>query len=215
MMTQGEFMDVTRLQAEGLTIREIAAELGYHPATVSKWLEAGGPPAVRGRTDGSPVMDPFWCGRVDAILRTKPRLLATSIFDRLVAEGFEGSYPTVVRYVRGVRGPRFRGVAGSSIPIETGPGEEAQVDWSDCTDWAVRWGWDHDLWCLGCILCWSRWRTVWFASSIDRQHTLEGLVGLPEVDVLGIDERMASRSGSMSRAGFDDRHVRCVPVRCG
>jgi hypothetical protein len=160
-------------------------------------------------------MDPFWCGRVDAILRTKPRLLATSIFDRLVAEGFEGSYPTVVRYVRGVRGPRFRGVAGSSIPIETGPGEEAQVDWSDCTDWAVRWGWDHDLWCLGCILCWSRWRTVWFASSIDRQHTLEGLVGLPEVDVLGIDERMASRSGSMSRAGFGDRHVRCVPVRCG
>ncbi len=176
MMTQGEFMDVTRLQAEGLTIKEIAAELGYHPATVSKWVAAGGPPAGREKTEVSRVMDTYWRGRVDAILERKPRLLSTSILDRLVAEGFEGSYPSVVRYVREVRGPRFRGAAASSIPIETGPGEEAQVDWSDCTDWAVRWGWDHDLWCLGCVLCWSRWRTVWFASSIDRQHTFEGMV---------------------------------------
>jgi hypothetical protein len=50
MMTQGEFMDVTRLQPDGLTIKEIAAELGYHPATVSKWLAAGGPPAGRERS---------------------------------------------------------------------------------------------------------------------------------------------------------------------
>lgn len=176
MMTQGEFMDVTKRQADGLTIKEIADELGYHPATVSKWLSAGGPPSVRVKTDETKVMDAFWQGRVDAILRLKPKLLSTSIFDRLVAEGFEGSYPTVVRYVREVRGPRFKGAAVSSIPIETGPGEEAQLDWSDCTEWAVRWGWDHDLFCFGCVLCWSRWRTVWFASSIDRQHTFEGLV---------------------------------------
>lgn len=176
MMTQGEFMDVTRLQAEGLTIKEIAAELGYHPATVSKWLTTGAPPVAREKPDESRVMDAYWRGRVDAILQKKPRLLSTSIFDRLVAEGFEGSYPTVVRYVREVRGPRFKGAAASSIPIETGPGEEAQLDWSDCTDWAIRWGWDHELFCLGCVLCWSRWRTVWFASSLDRQHTFEGMV---------------------------------------
>lgn len=176
MMTQGEFMDVTKLQAEGLTVKEIADELGYHPATVSKWLTAGGPPPVRVKADEHRVMDAYWRGRVDAILRRKPRLLSTSVFDRLVAEGFEGSYPTVVRYVRQVRGPRFKGAAASSVPIETGPGEEAQVDWSDCTDWAVRWGWDHDLFCLGCVLCWSRWRTLWFTTSIDRQHTFEGLV---------------------------------------
>lgn len=180
MMTQGEFMDVSKLQADGLTIKEIAAELGYHPATVSKWLAAGGPPAAREVADGELVMGDGWRARVDQILARKPRLLATSIFDRLVAEGFAGSYPTVVRYVRQVRGPRFRAGPGSSIRIETGPGEEAQVDWSDCTEWAIRWGWNDDLWCLGCILCWSRWRTIWFATSIDRQHTLEGMVGFFE-----------------------------------
>ena len=176
MMTQGEFMDVTKLQAEGLTVKEIAAELGYHPATVSKWLTAGGPPPARVKTDDARVMDAYWRGRVDAILVQKPRLLSTSIHDRLVAEGFEGSYPTVVRYVREVRGPRFKGAAASSILLETGPGEEAQVDWSDCTDWAMRWGWDHELFCLSCVLCWSRWRTIWFTTSLDRQHTFEGMV---------------------------------------
>ena len=53
VMTQGEFMDVTRLQADGLTVKEIAEELGFHPATVSKWLATGGPPPRREKADES------------------------------------------------------------------------------------------------------------------------------------------------------------------
>ena len=37
-------MDVHALKNEGWTSKEIAAELGFHPATVAKWLNAGGPP---------------------------------------------------------------------------------------------------------------------------------------------------------------------------
>jgi hypothetical protein len=37
------------------------------------------------------------------------------------------------------------------------------------------------VWCLGCILCWSRWRRWWFTTSIDREHTFEGLVAFFEV----------------------------------
>lgn len=45
MLTQEEYVnDVLALRRQGLTIAEIAAEVGYHPATVSKWLRAGGPP---------------------------------------------------------------------------------------------------------------------------------------------------------------------------
>jgi hypothetical protein len=48
------------------------------------------------------------------------------------------------------------------MPIETAPGAEAQVDWSDCTDWGVRFGLGP-LHCFGAVLCWSRHRLWWFA----------------------------------------------------
>ena len=41
------YMDVLALRRQGLTIAEIANETGYHPATISKWLAAGSPPARR------------------------------------------------------------------------------------------------------------------------------------------------------------------------
>jgi len=40
-------MDVQVLRAAGWSIRQIAAHVGYHPATVSAWLRAGGPPAAQ------------------------------------------------------------------------------------------------------------------------------------------------------------------------
>ncbi len=187
MLSQEEYMDLLALKRQGLTNREIAEETGYHPATIAKWLAAGGPPAKRAVTPQQLVVDDRWAARVEELLRRNPRLLATSVFDLLRAEGFAGSYPTVVRHVRAVRGPRFRQLE-VSVPIETGPGEEAQFDWSDCTDWAERWGWQGELWCLGVIWCWSRWRTWTFATSVDREHTFAGLVtafetagGVPQV----------------------------------
>jgi transposase len=228
MMTQGEFMDVIRLRDAGWTIDEIAAEVGYHPATVRGWLKAGGPPAGRKVAAGARVIDDGWGARIHALLSVNPRLLATSIHDRLQAEGFTGSYPTVVRFVRGVRGPRFKTGRESSVPIETAPGAEAQVDWSDCGAWARRWGWDHDLWCLGCILCWSRWRTLWFATSIDREHTFEGMVrffeaagGIPQavrVDRMGALGRSQGKRFSLHppTVEFATHHqVEVVPCAAG
>ena len=43
-MNQEEHMDLHALKNEGWTNTEIAEELGYHPATVAKWLKAGDPP---------------------------------------------------------------------------------------------------------------------------------------------------------------------------
>ena len=49
MLTQEEYVHrVLELQRQGWSIKEIAAEVEYRPATVSKWLKAGGPPPVRG-----------------------------------------------------------------------------------------------------------------------------------------------------------------------
>ncbi len=61
------------------------------------------------------------------------------------------------------------------MPIETPPGDEAQFDWSDCSAWAREVGLAPTLWCFGMILCWSRWRIWWFSTSVDREHTFEGI----------------------------------------
>ena len=104
---------------QGWTISEIAAETGWHRTTVSKYLKDG-PPAAR--VGEAPVMTDRWRSRIDVMLETYPRLLAVSVHNKLRADGFDGSYPTVVRAVRDVRGPRFRAADAVSVPIHTDPG---------------------------------------------------------------------------------------------
>jgi transposase len=176
MMTQEEYMDVLAMRRRGMSFKEIGDATGYHPATISKWVREGGPPAARTVAETDRVIDPRWADRLNELLVGNGSLLATSLFEIISAEGFEGSYPTVARWVREQRGPRFRRADQASVPIETAPGEEAQFDFSDCSDWAQRVGFAEVLWCFGMILCWSRWRLWWFTTSVDREHTFEGVV---------------------------------------
>lgn len=203
MFTQEEYMDLLALRRAGMTITEIAEQLGYHPQTISGWIRRGGPPAKRDLAPEHRVITLGWAMRIEDLLQINPRLLSTSLFDILAMEGFAGSYPTVVRFVRDLRGPRFRAAAQASVRIETGPGEECQFDWSDCGEWARRWGWHGELWCFGCILCWSRWRRWWFTTSIDRNHTFEGLVAFFEaaggVPQIARTDRMGALGQSQGR----------------
>ena len=201
MMTEEEYMDVVALARQGWTITEIAEAVGRHPATVGKWLTNGGPPAQRELDPALLVIDERWADRITEILRANPNLLGTSV-DRLIrAEGFEGSYPTVIRHLRETRGVR-RHVQAVSVPIETTPGEEFQFDWSDCRAWGRAWGLG-ELYCFGAILCWSRHRHWWFAPSLDRPHTFEGLVRFFEdaggVAGIGRTDRMGALG--VTRAG--------------
>lgn len=189
MMTQEEYVDgVLALKRQGKTNKEIGEELGYHPATIAKWLKEGGPPPARTIAPPERVVDARWADRVHQLIQPPAeKLLATSVYDIITAEGFKGSYPSVARYLSELRGPRFRAMTGPSMSIETAPGEEAQFDWSECHAWTERWGLGK-VFCLSCILCWSRWRRWWFTTSIDAEHTFEGLVrffeaagGIPKV----------------------------------
>jgi len=205
MMTQEEFMNVQALHAAGWTIRQIAEHVGYHPATVSGWLRNGGPPPTRQAPAADAVIDERWQARIAGLLQQNARLQASSIMRVIGAEGFEGSYPTLTRHLRSVRGPS-RGAPGSAlvtVPIDTGPGEEFQFDWSDCNRWARRWGWDHELHCFGTALCWSRIKRWWFATSIDQPHTLEGLAGFFDtvdgVPAVGRTDRMGQLGRSRGK----------------
>lgn len=176
MMNQEEYVDLHALKNQGWTNKEIAEELGFHPATIAKWLKAGGPPTRVEVPDERRVMTARWRARIETLLGEHERLLAVSVFNKLRAEGYPGSYPTVVRAVRDVRGPRFRAAAAASVPIHTDPGEEIQFDFCDLDDVAASWGWNRPLRCFGAISSWSRQRMWWFTTSEDREHTFEGIV---------------------------------------
>ncbi|MFM7537796.1 MAG: ATP-binding protein [Acidimicrobiales bacterium] len=105
-----------------MTYVEIGVQTGYHLATISKWCRGGGPPAARTIGDEERVVDPRWADRLTALLVGNSSLLATSLFEIIRAEGFDGSYPSVARWVREQRGPRFRRADSASVPIETSPG---------------------------------------------------------------------------------------------
>lgn len=175
MMNQENYVRVHELRKQGWTLDEIAAETGFHPATISKQLKADDPPTRRRVPDEALVLNARWRARIVELIEAYPRLLGVSVCNKLRAEGFTGGYSTVTRVLREVRGPRFKAAANVSVPIHTDPGEEAQFDFCDLSDWAARWGWAR-LWCFGMILCWSRWRIWWFTMSEDRQHTFEGIV---------------------------------------
>lgn len=175
MMNQEDFVKLEDLHKQGWTIKEIAAETGYHPATISKWLREG-PPAGRAAPGEARVMTRRWVERVEALVGAYPRLLGISVWRCLVAEGFDGCYATVTRELRRIRGPRFSAAERVSVPIHTDPGEEAQFDWANLDAVARRWGWEQPLRCFGMILCWSRQRLWWFTTSEDRQCTFEGVV---------------------------------------
>lgn len=167
-------MDVIALRRQDWTIGQIADAVGAHPATISSWLKKGGPPPKRHAPAGHvPVIDERWAKRVSALLEANPELLGTSIERIIRAEGFAGSYESLVRHLRDVRGVRRRHSPGVSVPIETDPGAEFQFDWSDCCDWGETWGLG-DLDCFGAVLCYSRRRSWWFAPLVDRAHTFEG-----------------------------------------
>jgi len=121
-------------------------------------LKNGPPPAAR-LTEAT-VMTEHWQQRILTMLEKWPRLQAVSIHNKLATTGFDGSYPTVVRVVRYIRGPRFRAADSVSVPIHTDPGEEAQFDFCDLSDWAARFGWNINLVCFGAseiIVAVERW----------------------------------------------------------
>jgi len=172
-MTQENYVKINDLHAQGWTIKEIAEHTGWHRTTVSDRLKNG--PPREARAAEATVMTEHWQQRLAVMVEKWPRMQAVSIHNKLAATGFEGSYPTVVRAVRDIRGPRFTAASSVSVPIHTDPGEEAQFDFCDLGSWAARFGWSINLVVFGMILSWSRWRMWWFTTSEDRHHTFEGI----------------------------------------
>lgn len=123
--------EVIRAMADaGQSGRAIARELGLDVKTVRKWLKK----EFRRQERRSPAkaIDGF----VERIARRGPEVGFNGkvILRELKAEGYEGSYAALARHLQPLRAA-WRAAIAPSVRYETGPGQQAQVDWGSMEVW--------------------------------------------------------------------------------
>jgi transposase len=131
MRTVDDFAEIRRRHRDGLSIRQIAKQLGVGRDTVRKALTDPEPkPYTLSGPRPAPVFGTFR-GIADAILDAdetappKQRHTARQLFRRLVAEyGYAGGYDQVRRHLKGRRLSRRE----TFIPLDHPPGHRAEAD---------------------------------------------------------------------------------------
>ena len=177
VLTREEDIDAHALRKQGWTISAIARHLGRDRKTIRAYL-AGREPGVR----EAAAPDRFEKFEAYAAQRLKddPHLWAMTLFDELLQLGYDRSYPTLTRQLRG------GGLRPTSEPcrptkdrpvaiIEHPPGEETQWDWAPLPDPPEHWGWGKTAHLFAGALSHSgRWRAVLFESE-EQPHLVDGL----------------------------------------
>jgi transposase len=178
MLTQEDDVDAHALRKRGWSISAIARHLGHDRKTIRRYLNDERVAGVR-----APAGEDWFVVFVDycrARLVEDPHLWAMTLFDEVVALGFDRSYPTFTRQLRQrqLRPPCEACTAGKGRPvaiIEHPAGEETQWDWVDLPDPPAAWGWglNASLF-VGALAHSGRWRGV-LAESKDQPHTIDAL----------------------------------------
>jgi len=167
-------IEIRYLDRQGLSKSQIARRLGLSRTTVRKYLDS---PSIdeRKQVKRASILDPYkpylqyrlqqWPELTAARLHREIQTLSCPGNDGthlLPPEPYEGSERTVRRYVATIR-PSPKRVYR---PVETLPGEQAQVDWGHC-GYIVVDGVKRPLYAFSFVLSYSRIRYVEFTTSQD------------------------------------------------
>jgi transposase len=178
MITREEDIDAHALHRQGWTISAIARHLGRDRKTIRGYLRGDREAGVRAPAAADPF-GPF-AAYCRARLAEDPHLWATTLFDEVIALGYDRSYPTFTRALRerGLRPhcePCHPAKDRAVAVIEHPPGDETQWDWVELPGPPAGWGWGSRA-CLlvGALAHSGRWRG-WLSASMDQPHLIQGL----------------------------------------
>jgi transposase len=161
LKTVGILLDIKHLAAQGLNKSQIAKRMGIDRGTVAKYLAMDEIPEKVRRKPVSLKIEDFR-DYINERLGKYPELTAERIFREIAARGFAGSRRSVRRYVAQLRPTKERVYK----PIETLPGEQAQVDWGHEGTFEEN-GERLNLYSFNFILSHSRVRYVEYTTSQD------------------------------------------------
>ena len=196
---------IHQLREEGLSISAIARRAGLDRKTVRKYLKHGlTAPRYGPRAPRVQLLDPY-----RSYLRERvtayPGLRGTRLLREIRALGYPGGYTQLTAYLRTVRPPLQ---PGFEHRFETGPGEQAQVDFAQFkTVFADQPERVRVVWLFSLVLGYSRFLAGRFVfgqnlASVLRCHlqVLESLGGIPR-------RILYDRMKTVVLGESEDRHV--------
>jgi len=158
--------DVRRLKELGrLSERKIAEQLNVSRGKVRRAL--AGPPSQRPVRQRSSKLDSFK-GVLKEILEEYPELSSRRIFEKLQDRGYPGGLTIVKDYLMTLRGQKLE----AFVRYETGPGEEAQVDWGYAGTFPFE-GYARKIYFFVIVLGYSRKLYVEFTTSQSLESFLQ------------------------------------------
>jgi len=168
MLSQEDYIVIRTLKKRGVYQKEIAAELGVHPRTVSRAIQRGSAPQPQRRSRSS-KLDPYKA-QID-------RLLAEGVWNAVVilreiqAQGYEGGSTILRGYIQPQRKQRQ---SKATVRFETPPGRQLQSDWAEIT---TEIGGEETKVCfIANTLGYSRRFHFWCTDCMDAEHTYEGVI---------------------------------------
>jgi transposase len=168
MLKKGDWMNIKAQMEKGIYQKDIAAELGVHPKTVSRAIKRGGAPRGNRPSARKSKLDPF-----------KPfidQLLGEGVWNAVVilreiqAKGYDGEVTILRNYIKPKRPLRQSRV---TVRFETEPGVQIQNDWGE--RYAVIAGEEKKVYFCVSTLGFSRKFFFWCTDSNDAEHTYEGI----------------------------------------
>jgi transposase len=219
MLSKEDYAVIKALKQRGVYLKDIAAELGIHPKTVSRALKRAGAPK-RGPQGGESKLDRYK-GTVDRLL-AKGVWNAVVIYREIQAEGYEGKQSILREYIAPKRALRS---GRATVRFETEPGRQMQSDWGEIVTTVA--GEQVKVSFQVNELGYSRRFHFWCTDSQDAEHTYEGLIrsleyfgGVPQEVLVDNQKAAVLAHKGKGQVKFNERfvdlagHYGFVPKAC-
>lgn len=131
MVKNGEYFMIQEMKQKGMSINQIAQELGRDRKTIRKWLKEGVPEGYQRTVIKPRKLDPY----KDYIRQRMEEgcLNAVILFEEIRERGYQGGTTVLRDFIQPLR-PVVQTKA--TVRFETPPGKQAQVDWGEVrVDW--------------------------------------------------------------------------------
>jgi len=206
MISKEDYIVMQALRKRGVYLKDIAAELGVHPKTVSRALARGSAP-VRQRQRRGSKLDPYK-KQIDKLLQ-EGVWNAVVIFREIEAAGYEGKLTILRQYIAPKRALRQ---GRATVRFETGPGQQLQSDWGQIETLIA--GQLQTVYFEVNQLAYSRRFHFWCTDSQDAEHTYEGLVrsfeyfgGVPQEVLVDNQKTAVLSNNGRGNVRFNERFL--------